>query len=172
MTHGAAVDQNSTNKNKRRVQSFPRPNNPKKTFHIHVNYAYTYITIPVDEFLTREDESEWCASAVTNVLKGIISTMKKDEFKATLERFGRRRSYVAKLYDSSKKTCLSNFLDKAVVKAAPVDFLTNHVIQSVSNDIMTHLYDNRQATKKYSVQAASRDGNELDQENSAVERES
>ena len=151
MDFGKASDPDNANKNVPLVAKYSPRDDPKKTLKIDVFHAFTYITIPVNLLDSRADEDNWIDSAVTKVLKGVRDTMNEEAFRATLERVGlsRRQNYIQKLYDPTKKTNLPKFLAGAIVKAKPVEYLTNHVIQAVSNDIMTHLYNNRLDTAKY-----------------------
>ena len=77
--------------------------------------------------------------------------MGDDTFRATVEKVGQVhcQGYVEKLYNPNQKSKLPKFLAGAVVKASKCSSLTEHVIQSVSNDILSHLYLHRQVSAKY-----------------------
>ena len=81
--------------------------------------------------------------------------MKSPEFRATVEKIveTRRQNYIKKLYSPSMKTNLVKFLNASAVKVTKNCMLTDLVTQSVSNDIIAHLYRNRHSSDhaKYSA---------------------
>ena len=55
----------------------------------------------------------------------------------------RRNDCIGKLCNPSLKTNLPKFLNSCVLRVDPLTKLTDHVIQAVSNDVYTHLWQNR-----------------------------
>ena len=77
----------------------------------------------------------------------------------------RRQNYIQKLFDPSKKTNLPKFLAGAVIKAKPAESLTTHVIEAVSAEIMSKLWENSRENPKYQIQTNDEEEAESDTEN-------
>ena len=144
LSYGPASDPDSYDKEKPLVTPYPPPNDFSKVILIENHCAYTFVTIPVENLTTKAEEQEWIDSASVRVLKGLHDIMKSPEFRATVEKIGetRRQNYIKKLYSPSMKTNLVKFLNASVVKVTKNRMLTDLVTQSVSNDIIAHLYRN------------------------------
>ena len=150
---GKASDPDKVDKNMVLQAMFNPSDNPTKTMTLDVFRAYTFFTIPVDDIDNKTDEGKWLHDAATRILRGIQQTMISDVFKETLECIAssRRTAYIGKLYRKDMKSNLPRFCNGAVVRADPIVRLTDHVIQTVCNDMMSHLYQNRVQGYKYPV---------------------
>ena len=151
MTTGKASNPDSPDKNKPLITLYSPKDEPSKSFKLDISRCFTYITIPVDSLSSFDEETHWCENAVDKVLGGIRDMMSDAFFRAALERIGQTRSssYIQKLFDPSKKTNLPKFLASAVIKTKPVVYPTDHVIQAVSNEIMTRFWENSLEKPKY-----------------------
>ena len=85
--------------------------------------------------------------------------MGSDAFKAIIEKVGesRRQTYISKLYNPQQKSNLFKFLNTALVHVKPSRFLTDDVIQTVSNEIMTRLYQSHLSGPKYPLEDTTND---------------
>ena len=150
MTSGKASDPDNSDKNVPLVTIYNPPNDPKKSIQLNVERAYTFFTIPHESLKNEKAEMEWLKSTIPRILRGLRDTLNTPLFKATMERLGqgRRQGHINKLYNPSQKSNLPKFLNGCLVKCEPVRMLTDHVIQVVSNDIMTHLWQHKTSEPK------------------------
>ena len=145
MQSGKASDPDSSDKNTPLVTIYNPPNDPKKQIQLHVERAFTFITIPCQTLKTEEAEKTWLNANITKVLRGIRDAMNTPLFRMTLERLGqgRRQGYINKLHNPAQKSNLPKFLNACKIRCEPIGHITDHVIQVVSNNIMTHLWQHK-----------------------------
>ena len=167
MSIGKASDPDSADKSKPLVTPFSPKDDPSKIINLDLYRSFTYVTIPVDSFSSKAEEDNWCESTTNKIMTGIRDTINQDFFRATLLKIGesRRQNYIQKLFDPSKKTNLPKFLAGAVIKAKPAESLTTHVIEAVSAEIMSKLWENSRENPKYQIQTNDEEEAESDTEN-------
>ena len=153
MRFGKASDPDKADKNIPLVTIYNPPQEPTKCINIENYRAYTYITIPYEKFNTVTEETEWIESAISRFLFALKQHLASDTFKAILIKLAesRRENYINKMFNPSGKSNFPKFLNAAIVRAEKCNKLTDHVIQTVSNDCMTVLFNNRLAKAKYPV---------------------
>lgn len=151
LRYGKASDPDSPDKTKALVTVYNPPSDPQKEILLENYRAYTFFTIPFETIDNYEAEQDWLSTKCAQVLRGIRDTMNTPTFRATMEQLGqvRRGAYIEKLYRADAKTNLPKFLNAAQVKVEPAKYFTQHVVQSVCNEIMTHLWNTRNPEPKY-----------------------
>ena len=150
-SYGKASNPDNADKNVVLTTEFTPKDDDKKTIVLDIYRSYTYFTIPVDNLHSAQEETKWLETATLRILRGIQTRMSSPAFKETLEclAVNRQKDYIKKLYNPANKTNLPKFLASAVLRADPARALTDHVIQSVSNEMMTRLYEKRLQQPKY-----------------------
>ena len=151
MTVGKRSDPDNADKNYPLITVYSPPKEPEKKLQIDNYVAYTFLTIPHTTLESAIREDEWMSATAYKIGSGLRDLMQTQTFRATLERIGERRrhQFVAKLYSPTMKTNLPKYLMNASVRMKTVRMLTDHVIQAVSNDIMTVFHNNRLQAAKY-----------------------
>ena len=146
LTYGKQSDSQSSDKEKVKSISY-RPPNSSQNYNIDYFTAYTYITIPHEELKKMEEEDFWITSKATVLLETIRQIMKTETFHMTAKMI--KEDFTNKLYDDRKRSTLPKFLSSSVIRVTPVNFITDHLVQSTANDITGHLFNNRLSSKKY-----------------------
>ena len=148
LTYGKQSDDQSSDKEKVKTVLY-KPPNSSQSYNIEYYTAYTYITIPFEEFNSDEQETFWVTSKATLFLENIQQIMKTETFRLSFTMI--KGDFANKLYDDRKRSTLPKFLSSTVIRVSPVVFLTDHVIQATSNEITGHLYNSRLSVKKYNT---------------------
>ena len=143
MEFGEASCPEGSDKKKPWVVSFTPRDDPSRIINLTKYRCYTFITIPDEDLLSENKKAEWCASAVEKILKGIRNTVKTPVFHQHLHKTwgSRYQKYIKKMFNASKSSSLPKSMESADILATPVHFLTDLVIQRVSNRIMSNLWD-------------------------------
>lgn len=160
MTHAYARDPDSPDAHKKLVKIFTPPGEPQKNIPIEEFRAYTYITIPVENLETTEQETEWLVRTIEALMLQIGDLMNSNVFELTLKKNQLKKDFINKIYDHNKKGNIRDFLNGVRGKASSVVHLTDHVIQPEADLIMTHLYKNRCVEAKYADDSDEQDDDE------------
>ena len=140
------ADPKSKDKEKIHTLSY-KPPNSSESYEIQIHTAYTFITIPNEEFNSVEEETTWIVEKATAFLENIRSIMATSTFRLSFAMI--KQDFSTKLFDKNKRSNLPKFLSSAVIRVSPVVNLTDHVIQSTAHVITSVFYSNRLPTKKY-----------------------
>jgi len=146
-THGNAVEPSSVDKNRILLLPNNRPNG--KYSMIPHKRTYTFVTIPVHILRSRFEESKWLLGTCKKITRALRHMLRSEEFEKIIKNTKESSNYTTRLFDDGKSENLLTYLNKALVKVTLGGSLTDHVTQSVSNEIMMHLWQNRQNCTKY-----------------------
>ena len=146
MTYGKQSDPGSADKEKARSISY-KPPNSSQVYEIESHTAYTYITIPHEEFHSIQEETDWIVSKATAFLETLRIIMTTPTFRMSSSMI--KEEFSKKIFDNNKRSNLPKFLSSAVIRVTPVNSLTDHLIQGTANEITGRLYNNRLQNRKY-----------------------
>jgi hypothetical protein len=111
--------------------------------------AYTIVTIPVDTLCSTDEEDKWMEQETGGILDWFKRIMETPVFKMTM--FKTKEGYAKSLYNESLKTNLPKFLKNAIQRVNIMGELTDYVIPSAAQTIMSVLMSTRQSTMKYEI---------------------
>ena len=154
MKFGPRSDPDKANKESQLVETYIS-NYDKKERSNPVYAAYTFITIPFDEFTNPLEEDEYLSAMTEKIIFELLRIMKTPVFAEVMTRRHetKQANFIKAMYDSSKKTNFPKFLASAQVRKLTCEHLTDHVTQSVANEIMVLFFNERHSGPKYSASA-------------------
>ena len=123
-----------------------RSTHPKRTKLIESKYnMYTFITMPVEELTSEEKETKWCNEAVEKLLRNIVTTVSGDYFKAAVmaraEKY--KKPHLKTIIDESSYFSMQRYLEHCYVSTYKIEKTKKYMSGTVTNDIMTHLWQNQ-----------------------------
>ena len=133
------------------VAQYTPPNNPLEVISTNVRHAYSYITIPLEQINTRDDEDSWISDTARQVGQSLVAAMKTLSFRASLEKISlvRKRNHTSKICLPSHRLNLPAFLNSVVVRSQPIRRFTDHVTKSAGTELLFLLWSNRLGRFKY-----------------------
>ena len=154
MKFGPRSDPEKTNKDSQLVETYIS-NYDKKERSNPVYAAYTFITIPFEEFTNPMEEDEYLSAMTEKIIFELLRIMKTPVFAEVMTRRHetKQANFIKAMYDSSKKTNFPKFLASAQVRKLTCGHLTEHVTQSVANEIMVLFFNERHSGPKYCASA-------------------
>jgi hypothetical protein len=150
LSHAFVRDPTSVDPNKKLVTLF-NPS-PGKTINIDNHILYGYVNIPVDDLGSTEEEKNWINERMNLLLDQFRTLMELPLFEAALKEKTYKKDYIEKIFNPVKGLNLPYFLSTSRNRVEMVGHLTDHVVKTEADIIMSHLYNNRQIEKKYVVQ--------------------
>jgi hypothetical protein len=149
LTHAFLRDPASDDPNMKLVQTY-KPQ-PGKFIYIDQHVLYGYLRIPVDDIKTKEEETAWINDQVNSLVSQLRDLLSDARFEETMRQCPFNKEYILKMFNRTKGLNLPDFLSTCRINVQQVSHLTDHVVKTEADIIMSHLYNNRQIEMKYTV---------------------
>jgi hypothetical protein len=168
LTHAFPRDPASDDPNKKLVQTYePQPG---RFIYIDQHVLYGYLCIPVDDIETTEEETAWINDQVNSLVSQLRDLLSGARFEETMKQCEYKKEYIVKMFNRGKGLNLPDFLSTCRINVQQVSHLTDHVVKTEADIIMSHLYNNRQIEMKYKVPESDEEEEEEEEEEAGEEK--
>lgn len=147
LTYAPSPDPDDITREAQKVISYT-PRNTSRTVTVNINVAYTYFTVPVAHFSSKDEEKEYILTKIKNFFNEMKVIMLSPTFKTVMDNIS--QSYSEKIFDKARQgNNLPGFLSKAGIRVAPTPEIASHFTRPTTEKLMSKMFAARLPTTKY-----------------------
>ena len=147
LSHGYASDPTKADKTVKKIISYEDKRKKERSYEeIH---PYGFITIPVESFISKEQEEEWITLRTHDMVAALLEILKGEVFKIMCEEFKSRKNFTRIIFNPKQKNNYPDYIESCVTSVKKLDNLTQEFIQPEANRIIDILYQHRLPKPKY-----------------------